>query len=171
MFEIPSDLRAYIKPLIEKGGKKKKDVIKKSTSVTFVSPFTTMFDVYYLFFLLGAVIGKERSYEEEKTTEMIESFPASFNNHRDLLLGFVIWIYCKNRNYSIEERSTLQELVRRILNEYDPRSLTNTSFKFMNASAYAGYHFFLEQHGRIDNPVIFLIEIIDLIKKKLEERT
>lgn len=129
------------------------------------SPFDTMFDVFYLFFITG--IGANRRHAgTAEFVDLVDRYPSAQQQYSFLYAGIVLLTDIASSGIPVD-KLFVQKKVELLLSD-DRTRLSPDGYSLVNEYAAGGYEFVVEVMGkRPETPVDFLLRYNEVVLPKL----
>jgi hypothetical protein len=134
-------------------------------------PTKSKFDLYYFCLLIGLANGRsvDPSTAGVPAKEFVLDFIQDYKPAQRLLIGLLVVAEVKRGGISLDEKSAVREVFKRLVSTTTSTNLTEEGMRCMNAYASGGYEFLAEHRDtKPMSPEEFLRDYISLVDEAFE---
>ena len=106
----------------------------------------TMFDLYYLCFMVGLACGRTNPDDIKGVAPFIQNFPEDYQSVQDLLVGLLVMSEIRKNSIDLSNKTQVRSEISRLIHPSTSTGLTSDGHALMNAYASGGFDFMLESH-------------------------
>ncbi len=110
--------------------------------------FDLDFDMYYLCLLAGLTAGNKTSIPNQKTTELVDSYPGDYQSQGRLITSLFLSKELKNQAVDFSNREELNDQISKLVDSLSPSGLTNEGMKEINKYSHGGFEVMVDWFSR-----------------------
>lgn len=112
------------------------------------SSYPLDFDLYYLCLMAGFASQRiNPKIPSDDVADLVENFPEKFLSQGGLLVGLLIHTELSRLGIDLEERNSVYQRVKELVDPKSPSYLSNAGVKLMNQYAHGGFDALCESFG------------------------
>ena len=126
-------------------------------------PFNVNLDLYYMFFLVGVLIGQRSS--DNHFSDLIRDFPSSYNDHKKIIINFLLIAEQRKKAIPLDAKLRLREEILEKCVDPERNTFSDYGFNLANEYANAGFQYLSEKIVTPQNTSDFMTSYLEIIKE------
>lgn len=106
--------------------------------------FDIDFDMYYLCLLAGLTEERKTSIANEKTTELVDTYPGDYKSQGRLITSLFLSKELKNQAIDFSNREELNDRISELVDSLSPSGLSTEGMREMNRYSHGGFDVMLD---------------------------